>query len=140
MVSQADCIFCKIAGGQVPCHKLYEDEQVVSFLDVGPLSRGHTLVVPKAHYVTLETMPADLAGACMAAVARVGRAVVAATGAGAWNVLQNNGQVAGQVVEHVHFHIIPRAEGDGLGYRWPAGKLDDGDAKQLISAITKCLT
>ncbi|MEE9213132.1 MAG: HIT family protein [Phycisphaeraceae bacterium] len=140
MVSQADCIFCKIAGGQVPCHKLYEDEQVVSFLDAGPLTRGHTLVVPKAHYMTLEAMPAELAGSCMAAVARVGRAVVAATGAGAWNVLQNNGRVAGQVVEHVHFHIIPRAEGDGLGYRWPAGTLDKTDAEQLVGAITEALS
>lgn len=133
--SDPGCIFCKIVAGQIPCHKLYEDAHLLAFLDIGPLSRGHSLVIPKAHYATLDKMPDDLAASCAALLPRLSRALVAATGTGAWNVLQNNGSVSGQVVPHVHFHLIPRREGDGLGYRWPAGKLDAADAKTLIDAI-----
>ena len=132
-----DCIFCKIAAGQIPCHKLYEDDQVLAFLDVGPLSEGHTLIIPKAHYVTIDQMPADLAAACMAVVPALSRAIVAATGAEGWNVLQNNGRISGQAVDHVHVHIIPRRSGDGLGYRWPAGNLTDEDAQRLTEAVIR---
>ena len=128
------CLFCRIIAGEIPCHKVYEDGRVLSFLDIGPLSRGHTLVIPKGHYETLADMPDELAGACMAAASRISRAVMAATGGEAWNILQNNGQIAGQVVPHVHFHIIPRTEGDNLGFRWPAGKLGE-EAKELLAAI-----
>lgn len=130
------CIFCKIVAGQIPCHKLYEDAEVLAFLDVGPLSRGHALVIPKAHYATIDAMPAELAAACVRVVPRLSRAIVETTGAAGWNVLQNNGGVAGQAVDHVHFHIIPRDEGDGLGFRWPAGKLEDEAARQLREQIT----
>ena len=139
MSREASCIFCKIIEGKIPCHLLYEDKQTLSFLDIGPLSRGHCLVIPKNHYVTLETMPIELATACMETVARVGTAVLGATGAEAWNVLQNNGQQAGQVVGHVHFHIIPRTDSDGLGFRWPAGTLADPDAKELAKTILAAL-
>ena len=88
------CIFCKIVAGQIPCHKLYEDERVLAFLDVGPLSRGHTLVIPKGHYLTIDQVPAEVAAACGAVLPRLSRAVAAATGATAWNVLQNNGKAA----------------------------------------------
>lgn len=128
------CVFCKIVGGEIPCHRIVEDDQVLAFLDVGPLSRGHALVIPKAHYEMLDGLPEELAGACMMTAARVSRAVMAATGSDAWNILQNNGATAGQVVPHVHFHIIPRSDDDGLGFRWPAGKLGD-DAKELLEAI-----
>ena len=140
--SQADnpndpaCIFCKIIAGEIPCHKLYEDAQVLAFLDIGPLSRGHCLVIPKAHYITIDELPDSLAEACAVVLPQLSRAVIAATGATAWNVLQNNGKVAGQAVDHVHFHIIPRSEGDALGYRWPAGSLDKEEANRLKEAIT----
>lgn len=139
MSRDANCIFCKIIEGKIPCHLLYEDKQTLAFLDIGPLSRGHSLVIPKSHYVTLETMPIELATACMKTVARVGTAVLGATGAEAWNVLQNNGPLAGQVVGHVHFHIIPRADSDGLGFRWPTGTLTDLGAKELTEAILAAL-
>jgi histidine triad (HIT) family protein len=131
-----DCIFCKIGAGQIPCYKIHEDSQVLVFLDIGPLSRGHCLVVPKAHYETLDQVPEDLIAACVALVPRLSRAVLAATGAKAWNLLQNNGSVAGQAVGHVHFHLIPRAPGDGLGYRWPAGKLDPALGASLAETIS----
>ena len=134
-MSDPSCIFCKIVEGEIPCHKLYEDEHVLAFLDVGPLSRGHSLVVPRSHYDTLDQMPADLAAACMAVMPRLSRAVIAATGAEGWNILQNNHRVAGQAVDHVHFHIIPRDREDGLGFRWPAGSLDDDTASQLREQI-----
>jgi len=129
------CIFCKIVAGEIPCHKLYEDDHVLAFLDIGPLSRGHSLVIPKKHYDTIDQMPPDEAAACMAVVPRLSRAILEATGAEAWNVLQNNGKTAGQAVGHVHVHIIPRAEGDGLGFRWPAGELDNDTARLLREAI-----
>lgn len=129
------CIFCKIIAGSIPSHRVYEDERVVAFLDVAPLAAGHVLVVPRAHAARLDDLsPAD-AGACAAAAARVGAAVVRHGGAAGWNLLQNNGAAAGQVVMHVHFHVIPRREGDGLGYRWPAGKLDGETAASTAAAI-----
>ena len=134
-MNQPDCIFCKIVAGQIPCHKLYEDEQVLSFLDIGPLSEGHCLVIPKAHHVTIDQLPPELASACAAVLPKLSRAVADVTGVAGWNVLQNNGAIAGQAVDHVHFHIIPRREGDGLGYRWPAGSLDQETAQRLVEQI-----
>lgn len=133
------CIFCKIVAGQIPCHRIHEDEHTLTFLDIGPLSRGHSLIIPKGHYATLDLLPSPIAGVIGAALPRLGRALVAATGIPAWNVLQNNGTTAGQVVPHVHFHLIPRTPNDNLGYRWPAGKLDPSEAKQLVDAIRKGL-
>jgi len=135
----ADCIFCKIVADEIPCWKLYEDASVFSFLDIGPLSEGHLLIIPKTHYETIDQMPADEVAACAKLLPAMSRAVIKATGAAGWNVLQNNHAVSGQAVGHVHFHIIPRNEGDGLGFRWPAGSLDDDAAKKLQAAITEKL-
>lgn len=129
------CVFCRIVAGEIPCHRLHEDDHLLAFLDIGPLSRGHTLVIPKAHHLTLGDLPPELAGRCAALAARLGPAIARAVHAPGWNLLQNNGSAAGQVVLHVHFHIIPRREGDGLGYRWPAGRLDPAEAPRLIEAI-----
>lgn len=131
----AGCIFCRIVAGEIPCHRVYEDEQVLAFLDVGPLSPGHTLVIPKAHYQTLDEMPGDLAGACMAVAPRLAKAVCDVTGAKAYNVLQNNGELAHQVVGHVHFHIIPKTAEAGLGIDWPAGEMKDEVARDLRSKV-----
>jgi len=130
-----DCIFCKIVAGDIPCHKLYEDDRVLSFLDIGPLSEGHSLVIPKGHYITLDQVPPETVEACAAVARRVAVAVAASVPCQGWNLLQNNGKVAGQAVGHVHFHIIPRNEGDGLGYRWPAGQLDDAAAQRIKDAV-----
>jgi histidine triad (HIT) family protein len=133
-----DCIFCRIVAGEIPCHRLYEDEYVLAFLDIGPVSTGHCLIVPKVHYDTLDAVP-DECSAMLAAVLqlvpRLARAVTTATGTTAWNLLQNNGTAAGQAVAHVHFHIIPRNADDGLGYRWPAGKLEPAEAERLLARI-----
>ncbi len=135
----AGCIFCKIIAGAIPCHRLYESDTVLSFLDIGPLSRGHALIIPKGHWASLDQVPDDVAARCAVAVKTVGKAIAKVTAAQGWNVLQNNGAVAGQVVMHVHFHVIPRSEGDGLGFRWPAGKLAGEEAVKLVKAIREAM-
>lgn len=131
-----DSIFTKIIAGQIPCHKVYEDAHVFSFLDINPLSRGHTLVIPKEPAVTLDQLSDDSAAALGRTLPRICRAVLRATGAKAFNVLQNNGPLAHQAVMHVHFHIIPKYEdGSGLGIGWGAGKLDAAAGTELVKSI-----
>ncbi|MAE63562.1 MAG: diadenosine tetraphosphate hydrolase [Phycisphaeraceae bacterium] len=132
-----ECIFCRIVSGTIPCHRLYEDEDVLGFLDVGPVSRGHALIIPKGHWATLDQVPADVAAAAMRVAPRLSRAIMNATGAEAWNVLQNNGKLAHQAVDHVHFHIIPRTSDAGLEIGWPSGSLGDEDAAALVAAIAR---
>jgi histidine triad (HIT) family protein len=108
---------------------VYEDAHVLAFLDINPLSRGHTLVIPKEPAETLDKLSDDAAAAIGRVLPRLSRAVLAATGARAYNILQNNGPQAHQAVFHVHFHIIPKLDdGSGLGIEWPTGKLADGAA------------
>lgn len=134
-MSADDCIFCKIAAGEIPCHKIYEDEAVLAFLDIGPVSKGHTLVIPKEHFTTLDECPAELLAKVIACVGNIATAVVDAAGAQAYNVLCNNGRAAGQLVEHVHFHLIPRNADDGVFNRWPAGEYEKGQAEVIAAAI-----
>lgn len=132
----ADTIFAKIIKGEVPCQRVYEDDRVLSFLDIFPLSLGHTLVVPKEPAVTLEQLSDESAAAIGRVLPRLCRAVLAATGAPAYNVLQNNGAAAHQAVMHVHFHIIPKyPDGSGLGIGWEPKKLDDRRAQELAAKI-----
>src|SRR4051794_14096354 len=115
----AETIFTKILRGEIPCNKVYEDAHVLAFLDIFPLSRGHTLVIPKEPAETLDQLSGDAAAACGRVLPRIARAVMAATGTTAYNVLQNNGADAHQAVMHVHFHIIPKHDdGSGLGIGW----------------------
>lgn len=139
MTTDPDCIFCKIIAGDIPSHKLYEDDHVFAFLDINPLSECHTLIVPKHHAVTLDQLPDGVIAACGLAAKKLAPAVTKIANVTDWNLLQNNGKTAGQVVMHVHFHLIPRREGDGLGYRWPAGKLSAEHAKKLQADITEQL-
>lgn len=130
----ADTVFGKILRGEIPCHRVYEDERVLAFLDVNPLSRGHLLVIPKEPAATIDELSDDSAAALGRALPRLARAVMAATGASAYNILQNNGVAAHQAVHHVHFHIIPKhADGAGLGLEWEPRKLEGG--AELASAI-----
>jgi len=132
----ADTIFAKIIAGSIPCHKVYEDELVLAFLDVNPLSNGHTLVIPKEPAETLDQLSDESAAAIGRVLPRVCRAVLKATGAYAYNVLQNNQALAHQAVMHVHFHIIPRYDdGAGLGIGWKASKLDSSAGAKLAGEI-----
>lgn len=132
----AETVFTHIIAGKIPCHKVYEDAHVLAFLDISPLARGHTLVVPKEPAETLDALSDEASAAIGRVLPRLCRAVVAATGTRAYNVLQNNGPLAHQAVMHVHFHIIPKPDYDsGLGIGWPAGRLDPKEAAALAEAI-----
>ncbi len=111
-------IFAKILDGEIPCYRIYEDEHVLAFLDVGPLALGHTLVIPKERKAFLHELSDDQSAALGRVLPRIARAVLKSTGATAYNVLQNNGAEAHQAVFHVHFHIIPKLGSHGLGVIW----------------------
>ena len=136
----ADTIFAKIIAGHIPCHKVYEDDRVLAFLDINPLTRGHTLVIPKEPAETLDKLSDESAAALGRVLPRICRAVIAATGVAQYNVLENNGAGAHQAVFHVHFHIIPRPnQTEGLGLRWAARALDSNEAAELVESITAAL-
>ncbi len=134
-----DCVFCKIIAGEIPSLKIFEDEKVLAFLDIGPLADGHLLVIPKKHYERLDEMDTEDITALSAVLPKLARALVIATNAQGYNLLQNTGECAGQVVPHVHFHLIPRMPGDGLGYRWPAKKYQEGRDKEMQQKIIASL-
>ncbi|RKY25518.1 MAG: HIT family protein [Planctomycetota bacterium] len=134
-----DCIFCKMAAGQVPVTKIYEDEIVLAFLDIGPVSDGHTLVIPKQHFEKLHDCPQQLLGQVGSCLGRIARAVEVAMSSDGYNVLCNNGRAAGQLVEHLHFHIIPRNSGDGVFNRWPAYKYQQGKIEEIAAKIRRSL-
>ena len=129
-------IFAKILAGEIPCHRVYEDAHVLAFLDISPLAPGHVLVIPKEEKATLGELSDVSAAAVGRVLPRLCRAVCAATGATEYNVLQNNGPGAHQAVMHVHFHIIPRMNTQGLGLKWDAGELDT-HAEALAEQITQ---
>jgi len=132
----SDTIFAKIIAGDIPCHKVYEDDAVLAFLDISPLSPGHTLVIPKEAAPTVDKLSDDSAAAIGRALPRIARAIMAATGCENYNILQNNGAQAHQAVFHVHFHIIPKtADGAGLGVGWKPGTIEHADASKLANRI-----
>ncbi|MBN1845113.1 MAG: HIT family protein [Sedimentisphaerales bacterium] len=130
-----DCIFCMIVAGKLPCGTIYEDDDLLSFLDIGPISEGHALVVPKRHVETLSDCPADLMGRLAGVLGPLSRAVVQAVGAEGCNILLNNGRCAGQLVGHLHVHIIPRHPGDGVFTEWPAQSYPPGRMETLLAEI-----
>ncbi|MHC4416584.1 MAG: HIT family protein [Planctomycetota bacterium] len=139
MAPHEPTIFDKIIDGEIPCHRVYEDDHVLAFLDIGPLSDGHTLVIPKERVAYLHELSDDSAAALGLALPRLCRAVMEATGADAYNIVQNNGRAAHQEVMHVHFHIIPRYADAGLGITWRPGSLDDTRAEELLAAMRQNL-
>ncbi|GAI13592.1 unnamed protein product, partial [marine sediment metagenome] len=134
-----DCIFCKMVAGQIPVTKIYEDKVVLAFLDIGPLSDGHTLVIPKQHFEKLHECPAEVLGPVASRLGKIAEAVAGAMNSEGYNVLCNNGRAAGQLVEHLHFHIIPRNTGDGVFDRWPAYKYQQGKIEEIAAKIRENL-
>lgn len=132
----SETIFGKILSGAIPCHKVFEDERVFAFLDVNPLSTGHTLVVPKEPASTLDALSDESAAALGRVLPRICRAVMTVTGVRDYNVLENNGSEAHQTVPHVHFHIIPKpSAAAGLGLGWPARALDAAAGAKLAAEL-----
>ncbi len=117
---QNDCIFCKIVAGDIPAHKVYEDEHCLAFLDIHPLARGHVLLIPKAHVRTMDELSPMQAGHVLSNLPGLVKSVSRAVEAEGVNILQNNGKAAHQEIMHVHVHIIPRTSGDAWQFNWPA--------------------
>ncbi len=112
------CVFCKIVAGKIPSTKVYEDDAVLAFIDIGPIVKGHVLVIPKEHFDPLTRVPAALLGRIMEVVQRIAAAQMGGLRADGVNIFQANGAAAGQVVPHVHFHVIPRFNDDGHRWNW----------------------
>ena len=138
-MSVDDCVFCKMVAGQIPVTKIYEDEVVLAFLDIGPVSDGHTLVIPRQHFEKLHDCPVELLAQVGSRLGKIAKAVAAAMNSDGYNLLCNNGRAAGQFVEHLHFHIIPRNTGDGVFDRWPAYKYQDGKIEAIAARICENL-
>jgi len=114
MTKSADCIFCKIIGGEIPCTKVFEDDSMLAFMDISPLNKGHLLVVPKEHVENIFEIDSQLYGRLATAVCKLSKAVGAGLAPDGLNVMQLNGKAANQVVPHLHIHVVPRWKGDGL--------------------------
>ena len=140
MHEEGKTIFTKIINGEIPCHKVYEDELVFAFLDINPFSPGHTLVVPKEPAMYLDELSEKSARALGGVLPRISKAILKATNAREFNILQNNGPNAFQSVFHVHFHIIPKYQ-DGRGLSWPfkSTPINHEDGDKLASKIRSLL-
>ncbi len=131
-----DCIFCKIIKGEMPCYKIYEDEDFLVFLDIMPVNKGHTLVISKQHYETIIDTPDELLEKMINIMKKVTKALK--QDCDGVNIAQNNFKASGQLVPHIHFHIIPRFESDGLK-SWPQGKYDENEIEQYRLKIENLL-
>lgn len=130
-----DCIFCKIANGEIPSRTIYEDDQFRVILDLGPATRGHALVIPKEHYANLFEIPEDTAAAAMKVAKKVGTRLKDKLGAEGLNLVQNNGELAGQTVSHFHIHLIPRYQNDGQTIGWKPGKPEEAELDEIRQQI-----
>jgi len=133
-VNNVDCVFCRIVAGTIPAVRVYEDEHHLAIMDIGPIVKGHVLVMPKAHYQDIHALPEDDLKALAGCVKTVCRALRNGLHAEGINIIQNNGRVAGQLVPHVHFHLIPRFADDGHHWNWDAKKYDSDDEMQKYAA------
>lgn len=129
----AGCIFCRILAGEIPSTRVYEDEHVLAFLDIGPIVKGHTLVIPRGHYESILDIPGDALGRLMLAVQKVAAAQKRALGCSGINVTQANGRSAGQEVPHLHVHVIPRFDDDGHHWNWRAKSYAGPDEMNAVA-------
>ncbi|MBW2990958.1 HIT family protein [Candidatus Woesearchaeota archaeon] len=132
------CIFCKIVKGEIPSNKIYEDNEFLAFLDIAPVNPGHALVIPKLHCKNLLDFPKAEETDLLEFIKKVAKAVVKATKAEGFNLGMNNGRVAGQLVDHAHFHIIPRFSGDGCKH-WPKKDYKEGEMEEVMKKIKNFL-
>lgn len=130
-----NCIFCKIASGEIPATTLYEDQDFRVILDLGPASKGHALILPKEHYANIYEIPEELAGKAMILAKKMANVLTRALKCDGFNIVQNNGQPAGQTVFHFHMHLIPRYEGDEVGLTWNPGSLTEEDKEEILSKV-----
>ena len=131
----SDCIFCKIAAGQIPVNKLYESENFIAFLDISPANKGHALIVPKKHSQSFTELNAQQAKEFGELQLKLAKAVMKVTQAQGFNLLLNDGRAAGQEVMHTHMHIMPRFETDDFKFRWTHKKYDEGEMQKYFEQI-----
>jgi histidine triad (HIT) family protein len=136
--TEKECVFCKIIKGEIPCSKIYEDKEFLAFLDIKPISKGHTLVIPKHHCKNILDFPESEETDLLEFIKKVASAVVKATSADGFNLGMNNGKAAGQVIHHAHFHIIPRFNNDGL-HNWPNKDASKEELEQVQKKIVSFL-
>lgn len=132
-----NCIFCKLANGEIPSATLYEDEDFRVILDLGPATKGHALILPKEHYANLYEIDEELAGKAFKLAKKMVTELTEVLGCDGYNVVQNNGEVAGQTVFHFHMHLIPRYKNDDAGFGWKSGNLTDADKEDILERIKK---
>jgi len=132
-----ECIFCRIVDGKIPAAKVYENDEVISFLDIMPANKGHCLVMPKKHVQTLVEMSDDDLAATVRAARKVATALSLSFGNGSFNMVMNNGKEAGQIVNHAHIHLIPRFQKDRLRIKWSHLKYEENEIKDYADKIKK---
>jgi len=136
-MADKDCIFCKIVEGKIPSEKVYEDDKFLAFLDIMPANKGHTLIIPKEHYMVFEDMPKELLKEYSLLLQKISKVVFETLKADGYNIQQNNYPAGGQVVPHVHFHIIPRFSDDGFTFDWEKKKYEDEEMQEYAEKIKK---
>ena len=129
------CIFCKIANGEIPSSTLYEDGDFRVILDLGPASKGHALILPKNHFADVCALDEKTAAKVLAIGAKVGAAMKEGLGCAGFNLVQNNGEAAGQTVMHFHMHMIPRYKNDNVGLGWHMGELSEADKNEILEKL-----
>ena len=134
-MKKEDCIFCKIANGEIPSATIFEDRDFRVMLDIGPATRGHVLILTKEHYDNIYEIDAETAGKLFSLASVIARAMKKVLNCDGMNILQNNGTVAGQTVFHFHLHLIPRYEGDSVGELWTPGSLTEEDREEIINKL-----
>ena len=134
----SDCIFCKIANGEIPSATLYEDEDFRVILDLGPASKGHALILPKAHAANIYEISDDMAAKAMILAKKMATKMTEALKCDGFNIVQNNGEPVGQTVFHFHMHLIPRYEGDQVGITWKPGTLTDEVKNEILEKLKSC--
>ena len=132
----SECIFCKIIKGEIPSVKIYEDELVYAFLDISPINFGHTLVIPKEHHESASTIPENIAGRMFRVGSRIGIALKRELDMDGYNLHLADGTVAGQVVMHVHMHVVPRGAEDGFRWNWRQQKYPEGRAAEIAAELS----
>ncbi len=130
-----DCIFCKIAAGEIPSATLYEDDDFRVILDLGPASKGHALIIPKEHYRNLYDIDEELASKAIILAKKMVKKMTDVLGCDGYNIVQNNEEAAGQTVFHFHMHLIPRYKDDNVGLGWNMGKLTDQDRDEILGKM-----
>lgn len=134
-MKKEDCIFCKIAAGEIPSATLYEDEDFRVILDIEPASKGHALILPKEHYANLYELDDEIAAKVLVLAKKLVTALKEILGCDGYNIVQNNGKAAGQTVFHYHMHLIPRYEKDNVRIGWEPGKLDEDIKQELLERM-----